>query len=204
MIDREVYEIKIIFLGETGVGKTNLINICCDIEFKKETESSFSSSIIEKKIFINNIPYLLKFWDTAGQEKYHSLNKILIKDSSICIFVYDVSIPETFNSLNYWIKTAKDILKDNIILGLVANKMDLEEKVKGEEGRNLAEEIDAFFFESSAKNDKGEFKFFIKKLVNEFLNKNALNEWEIFTKLDEDKFSLSVDKINDMQEKKCC
>ena len=40
--------------------------------------------------------------------------------------------------------------------------------------------------------------------MNEFLNKNALNEWEIFTKLDEDKFSLSVDKINDMQEKKCC
>ena len=89
-------------------------------------------------------------------------------------------------------------------MGLVANKMDLEEKVKGEEGMNLAEEIDAFFFESSAKNDKGEFKFFIKNLVNEFLNKNALNEWEIFTKLDEDKFSLSVDKINDMQEKKCC
>ena len=146
MYDIESKEIKIILLGESGTGKSNLVNICCNLTFNKNSASNISSTILEKKIKISNISYILKFWDTAGQEKFRSLNNIFIKDSKICIFVYDVTREETFKALEYWIKSVQEILGNEMILGLVANKIDLEQKVSKEKGEKLAEDIGAFFF----------------------------------------------------------
>ena len=202
MIESEILEIKIILLGESGTGKSNLVNICCNLNFNTNTTSNISSSILEKKISINNIDYNLKFWDTAGQEKFRSLNNIFIKDSLICLYIYDVSRPKTFEALNYWIKTSQEILGKNVVLAVVANKKDLEEKVRKEDGEKLAQDIGAFFFESSAKNDDGEFSEFVDKLVNEYLSKNCLKGWEIFTK--EERISLSTDARKKNKKKSFC
>ena len=182
MLDNDTAEIKIILLGESGTGKSNLVNICCNLKFNKNSTSNISSSILEKKVTLGNIQYNLKFWDTAGQEKFRSLNNIFIKDSKICIFIYDVNNPKSFDALDYWVKTADEILEKKAIYGVVANKNDLEEKVSREKGEELAENLDAFFCETSAKNDKGEFAEFVNRLVEEFLIKNNLKGWEIISK----------------------
>ncbi len=190
MLNTEIIDIKIILIGESGTGKSNLVNICCNLKFNNNTASNISSSILEKRVEIDKIPYNLKFWDTAGQEKFRSLNNIFIKESRICIFTYDVSRPETFEALlNYWVKSSEEILGKEVIFGLVANKIDLEEKVKKEEGEKFAEEIGAMFFQTSAKNDQGEFSEFVDKLVKEFLNKSCLYGWEIIEK--EERISLT-------------
>ena len=204
MYDVESKEIKIILLGESGTGKSNLVNICCNLTFNKNSASNISSTILEKKIKISNISYILKFWDTAGQEKFRSLNNIFIKDSKICIFVYDVTREETFKALEYWIKSVKEILGNEMILGLVANKIDLEQKVSKEKGEKLAEDIGAFFLETSAKNNNGEFSEFVEKLVNEFLVKCSIKGWEFIDKDYGERITLSTDNHKKTKRKKCC
>jgi small GTP-binding protein len=102
--------IKIILLGETGTGKSNLINICCNLSFDPNTPSNITSSILEKTINLGKIQYNIKLWDTAGQEKFRSLNNLFIKDSKICIFVYDINNRITFEELDFWVKTVNGIL----------------------------------------------------------------------------------------------
>ena len=190
MLENDTAEIKIILLGESGTGKSNLVNICCNLKFNENSASNISSTILEKIITIGNIQYRLKFWDTPGQKKFRSLNNIFIKDSKICIFIYDINNPDTFEALNYWVKTVEEILGNNVVYGVVANKIDLEEIVDKKKGEELANKLDALFFEASAKNDKGEFSEFVNKLFEEFLNKNNLNGWEIVSK--EDMISIST------------
>ena len=176
--------IKIILVGDTGTGKSNLINVCCNLQFNPNSPSNISCSSLEKKIIINNIEYNIKLWDTAGQEKFRSLNNLFIKEAKICIFVYDYTDRKTFEDLEFWVKTVDELLGKDPILGVVANKSDLilKEKVKENEGKEYAEKIGASFYKTSAKEDKDGFSNFINKLVEEYLTKNNLIGWEFYSK----------------------
>ena len=176
--------IKIILVGDTGTGKSNLINVCCNLQFNPNSPSNISCSSLEKKITINNIQYTIKLWDTAGQEKFRSLNNLFIKEAKICIFVYDYTDRKTFEDLGFWVETVDELLGKEPILGVVANKSDLilKEKVKESEGKEYAEKIGASFYKTSAKEDKDGFSNFINKLVEEYLTKNNLIGWEFYSK----------------------
>ena len=176
--------IKIILVGDTGTGKSNLINVCCNLQFNPNSPSNISCSSLEKKITINNIQYIIKLWDTAGQEKFRSLNNLFIKEAKICIFVYDYTDRKTFEDLGFWVETVDELLGKEPILGVVANKSDLilKEKVKESEGKEYAEKIGASFYKTSAKEDKDGFSNFINKLVEEYLTKNNLIGWEFYSK----------------------
>ena len=85
----------------------------------------------------------------------------------------------------------------------MANKTDLKENVSKKEGEEYAKKIGAFFYQTSAKNDKNGFANFINKLVEEFLFKNNLNGWEIITKENE-RFSLENDLYKQPNHHKKC
>ena len=164
--------IKIILLGETGVGKTNLINVFFNKKFNSLSDSTASPEFSQKKIKIGNNTYTLDVWDTAGQEKFSSITKIFVKGAHIVIFVYDITKEETFQRLPFWVKTVDELLWENSIFGLAANKIDLyaKEKVTKEQGKKYAEDIDAVFCETSAKEDAKGFNDFILTLVNKVIN----------------------------------
>ena len=117
--------IKVILVGMTSVGKTNMINILSGRQFQTSNLSTTSSSYVEKKMNIDNKKYNLQIWDTAGQEKFRSLTKIFIKDSKIVIFVYDISSKKSFEEVDYWVNIVKEILGDKPVFGLAGNKKDL-------------------------------------------------------------------------------
>lgn len=164
--------IKIILLGEAGVGKTNLINVFFNKKFNSLSDSTASPEFSQKKIKIGNNTYTLDVWDTAGQEKFSSITKIFVKGAHIVIFVYDITKEETFQRLPFWVKTVDELLWENSIFGLAANKIDLyaKEKVTKEQGKKYAEDIDAVFCETSAKEDAKGFNDFILTLVNKVIN----------------------------------
>jgi len=167
--------IKIILVGESGVGKTSIIKIFQMEKFNQNVVSTLCCNSVNKTIEIENKEYNLEIWDTAGQEKFRSLNQLFIKDSNIIILVYDISNNNSFLELSYWNDFINEHLNiKNIVIGLIGNKADLfeDEQVTEQEGRKYASEIGAYFSLISAKNDKQGIDSFFKQIVTMHLKKN--------------------------------
>ena len=171
-MEEKEYKIKIIFLGESGVGKTNLINIYMDKEFNPNEFSTNDPSQSYQTLKIGNIKLNISLWDSIGQEKFRSITKNYIRGSNIVIFVYDITKRETFLELNYWVSVANEELNNNeAIFGIAGNKIDLfaESEVEKKEAEKYATKINALFSETSAKQDPKGFKIFIKELLGKLL-----------------------------------
>ena len=180
MVEEEEKELKIILLGESGVGKTSIIYRYYKNTFNSNLPSTFGSTFINKYLEKDNITYKLNIWDTTGQEKYHSVTKLFIHGAHIAILVYAINNLDSFQKLDYWYKTIKEICDDNVILAIVGSKYDLlynndDDKavfVPEEEGEKYAKEKKAFFKSVTAKEDgKGIYSLF-DKLINEYIAKD--------------------------------
>ena len=175
MKNLEEQEIKVILVGESGTGKTSLINIAMGMKFVEGTELSTSAATFVTKIIkIGGKSYTLNLWDTIGQEKFRSLTKIFIKDSKIVIFVYDITRIDSFKELNYWFKTIQDVLGDTAVLGIAGNKHDLfmKEEVKEEVAEKYAEDKGVPFKLTSAKNPLS-FNTFLEDLLKKYIEKSG-------------------------------
>jgi len=167
-------EIKIIVLGESGVGKSNIIIRYSGGQFDPNSVPNCTASFIIKYLTFGNKIYRLNIWDTAGQEKYHSLTKIFIKDSNIVLLVYAVNDYETFKQLDFWYKTIKQACP-NIVIGVLGNKIDLlqELNVDDEEAREKAKEFNGKFAYTSALNDDSGIDEIIEALVKDYIIKKG-------------------------------
>ena len=191
--------IKIILLGESGVGKTNLINVSLDREFEENSASTNYCSYLEGILDYNNKKYSYALWDTAGQEIYKSLNRIFIKESKIILFVYSINNKDSFNEMEYWINSAEEILgEDKYIRALVGNKSDLYEEqiVSDDDAQKLADKYKMKMKITSALTDKAGFKLFLKELIIDYIESIATEEENI---------NIKLGNQNDEQtKKKCC
>ena len=181
--------IKVVLLGESGVGKTCLIKTYIDKKFE-ETMSTISYEYFKKEVKRGLTTYNIHMWDTAGQERFRSLSKIFIKDSQIVLFVYDITNRKSFENISFWVNYVEDLLGKDIVLGLVGNKIDLFDKVEddtlivnNEEGQKYADQIGALFRETSAKESPEEFESYINELIDLFLSRrnNTEKEWMILS-----------------------
>ena len=165
--------IKIVLLGESGVGKTNLINVSMGKEFQQNSDSSLSSSFVSSDYKVGNKVYTYVLWDTAGQESYRSLNKIFIKNTKVVIFVYSIENYKSFQELDYWVNIAKEELGDNSIYAIIGNKSDLydEQEVKDEEAEKYAEEQNMKIKFTSALADAKGVKSFLNELISDYVKK---------------------------------
>ena len=176
MNENIVEDVKVILIGNSGVGKTNLINISTGGEFNEIEKSTTTASYSKKQFNIEGDLYNLSLWDTIGQERLRHLSKLFFKNSKIVIFVYDITQKTTFVGLNSWYEDVKQQLGDDIIKGVVGNKQDLfmKEEVGDEEGEKYAESINAKFRLTSAKADAEGFINFLELLLKEYINKNGI------------------------------
>ena len=156
----EQESIKVVLLGESGVGKTSIISQFTTHKFDPHRETSLSAQFVSKTVDFTDIGQSIKFdiWDTVGQEKYRSIAKIFYKDAKVIIFVYDITTEFSFEGIkNYWYEETKANWDGTPILAVVANKIDLYEKqkVSNNDGKEFAEKIGAIFQTTSALSDSG-------------------------------------------------
>ena len=153
----EIKTLKIILLGENGVGKTSIINRYINNEFNPDNQNeTLGSSFFTKEVKKLNTTYQLKIWDTTGQEKYHSITKLFINGANIVLVVYSLDLIESYNNLEYWISSVEESLAGkNYILVVVANKIDLKEEalITEEEGKIFAEDRNVLFKSISCKEE---------------------------------------------------
>ena len=130
-----------------------------------------------KNISVNNRNVRIQIWDTAGQEAFRSITRSYYK-SSICAFiVYDITEKKTFYDVTSWLQDCRDMCYKNILIYLIGNKCDLEDKrqVTEEEGREFAEENNLVFFETSALNGNNIEEIFTQS-ATELVNKLEAGE----------------------------
>ena len=160
-------EIKAILVGRSGVGKTNLINVCVGQAFNSESKPTNCASLLQKHLEIDNLDYVINLWDTMGQEAYKGISKLFFREAQIVFFVYDITSKDSFNNLEEWIQMANDTINGEYISGIVGNKNDLylQAEVTEEEGKKYAEEKQMKFKIVSAKDDPHSFEEFLIELV---------------------------------------
>ena len=193
-------DIKVILVGESGTGKTSLINCIQGKQFFEGAQmSSMICSFVKINMEILNNKYILNLWDTIGQEKYKQLTKLFYNNSRIVIFVYDIASRITFEGLTFWINDIKEQIGNDYVAGVIGNKSDLylEEEVKREEGDVLAKSINAEFLLISAKNNERiKFIDFLKVLVKKGVSNGIIDLGE--------NNNIVLKKDKEIKKKKCC
>ena len=147
--------IKTTLIGDSGVGKTCIINRYISNDFSFNLSSTNGVSYSKKELIIDNKKIQLDIWDTAGQEEYRSLGKHFYKDSYIVLLIYNIAKRESFDNLkNIWYEDLLKYGEEYKVLAVVGNKCDLyeQEAVPEEEARRFADEKNALFMNVSAKN----------------------------------------------------
>lgn len=171
---------KLILVGDSGVGKTCIINRY----LKRNTlnvAATLSTSWYTKYEEIKNYELAFQIWDTVGQEQYRSLNTLFFKDAHICLFVFDITRKESFSNIkNYWYESIITNGPEGIVCGIAGNKNDLSEheKVDRNEVKEFCEEINAVFKYTSAKNNICIDELF-KELGYKFLHSEFMKDMSI-------------------------
>ena len=163
---------KLVFLGDQGVGKSCIISRYVYDSFDPHANPTIGVDFVVKSVYSGENTYKIHFWDTAGQERFQSLIPSYIKDCQVAVLVYDVNSRKSFENISKWHASILNERGDDIIIGLIGNKIDLQgRQVSTEEGLKKAESFGALFQECSAKTNENITPFF--KLVLDMLIKSS-------------------------------
>ena len=131
---------KVVLIGDSGVGKSNIMSRYLKDEFSIETKTTVGVEIGAKKIELNGNKIKAQIWDTAGQERYKSITNAYYKGSKGALLVYDITKKESFDNIDRWILELKNNGESEVTIILIGNKSDLdsERQVSKEDGQNKA------------------------------------------------------------------
>jgi len=150
--------LKIIILGESGVGKTALLQKYVMGKFIEEHKATIGADFLTKEITVEDKSVTLQIWDTAGQERFQSLGNVFYRGADACVLVYDIEKEETFQKIEEWktnfLSQASPDDPSNFPFLLCGNKCDLEStrQVTPIQGQRYAESNKMQFYETSALN----------------------------------------------------
>ena len=150
--EQEDYKIKIIVVGDSGVGKTNLINRFASDKFDTNSKATIGVEFVYKTLKINKEVIKVEVWDTAGQERYRAITSSYYKGAKGAIIVYDITNEDSFNNVESWMNEVTKKGKTDMQFLLVGNKKDLinDRKVTEQKGIDKAKELNMNLFEASA------------------------------------------------------
>ena len=206
------YLLKYVIIGDSGVGKSNILLQYINGKFSDDFKATVGVEFGAKNIEINSRIYRIQIWDTAGQENFRSIARAYYKNSICACIVYDITNRNSFNSVQSWIDDCTKQTPKSILLLLIGNKNDLNDKreVQYEEGAEFAKKRNMIFLETSAKtgnNIDNIFERSVKQIDQNILdNKYDLDNENcgIRKGLRTESFVLSVEKSKEKKKKKCC
>ena len=203
---------KVVLVGDTGVGKTCIIQRYVNNNYEENVESTVASTYTYKVLNFPNYNKSISFdiWDTAGQEIYRALAKNFYLNAAIGVLVYDIKRQSSFDSIkNYWYDQLRESGEENMIFAVAGNKCDLfnEEEVDEEEAKKFAKSIGAIFKLTSCKESIGIDELF-SECGKRYLEANKLIGNEVKVKKDSGNIKLggtnATNNVNNNNKKKCC
>ena len=205
------YKLKLILIGDSGVGKTSLLSRYMDEEFIPNLPCTINADYKIKSIRIDELTSAeITIWDTCGQERYRSMTKQYFKDAHGIILVYDVCDKRSFTDLNIWLEEIKkNSIKEDISIILCANKIDLKfRNTSFEEGSTFAKNNDILYCETSSKdgiNIESVFENVTKDIIDK-MNRNSKFDTETrkSTSLRESTKAVRGKELKREKELKCC
>ena len=187
------YLYKLIVIGDSETGKSSLSQRIAIDSFNPTHRRTIGVEFLSREIKISGKIIKLQIWDTAGSDRYRSITKAYYKGSKIIFLVYDVTNLNSFKNIKKWISQIKEELSNKISIVLVANKIDMPERIVSEEdGKNLANSMNLQIFEASARDNINVSEAFQE--LAEDINNKCLTVGARGTKL----------KKGDNEKKKCC
>ncbi|MFW9778995.1 MAG: Rab family GTPase [Candidatus Heimdallarchaeota archaeon] len=163
--------IKICTTGSFSVGKTSLIRRYAQNTFSSNYLPTLGMDVTVKRLTVDDQQVRLLLVDTAGQEQFGKMRKIYYEGSSCCIAVYDITRPDTLETLPDFIKDYKEVAGDQARIVILGNKIDLEElrKIPTKEGKKIANQLNYPFYECSAKDGGDVIPAIYENLAHQFL-----------------------------------
>ena len=176
-----VYLIRLLIVGETGVGKTSLLTRFNEGTYAPNQKTTIGVDYKAKEIDIDGDSVKLQIWDTAGQERFRSMTSAFYNKAQGVVLAFDVGQRDTFLALAGWIRDVRRDAPPGCVLILCANKIDLEVeqwKVRREDFELFAKEHDFVVFEASGKTGHNVQELFLE-LGRQILAKSRADLAEI-------------------------
>ena len=192
--DKFDFNFKIIVIGNSGVGKSCLTLKATKDIFQENFVSTMGFQFYSFHVKINQKVFKLQIWDTCGQEIYRSLITNFYRTAALAIIVYSVTDKKSFEETEIWLKQVKLNADPNCKIFLIANKVDLPEKVvNSEDGLNLKKEHGfECYMETSAKTGVNVKELFVNCALSLYKElPKYIKEKEILEEEGDNKFSLN-------------
>ncbi|XP_010321395.1 ras-related protein RABA5a [Solanum lycopersicum] len=180
---KEDYLFKIVLIGDSAVGKSNLLARFARDEFYPNSKSTIGVEFQTQKININGKEVKAQIWDTAGQERFRAVTSAYYRGAVGALLVYDISRRLTFDNIDRWLNELQTHSDMNVVIILVGNKSDLKDarEVTTAEGKALAEAKGLFFIETSAldsSNVTSAFQTVVREIYN-ILSRKVIQSQEL-------------------------
>lgn len=189
--------LKILLIGESGVGKTCLLVRYTDDFFQDSFAPTIGVDFKSKYIIVDGVKVKLQIWDTAGQEKFRSITKAYFRGAKGILIVFDLTQKESFTQTRNWINSIKEA-DDSITFILVGNKCDLTPVVTRQEIEEMTYKYNIQYFETSAKDNTNVEEAF--NYLGKLSYQNAFNKSTTTTQNQ----SVNIKKSNDQKKSKKC
>ena len=209
MEEEKNYEMmfKVVLVGDSFVGKTNMMSKYLKNEFKSDSKATVGVEFGSKQFKIEGHTIKAQIWDTAGQERYKAITSAYYKGAKGAFVVYDITRKDSFASIDKWISDLTSVADKKLTVVVIGNKCDLEDQrqVTKEEGEEKANQLQVAFLETSALSGANLDKAF-EMMINEVYKKcheEMLAEGDVDIEGGQD-INLNKKPENPAGTKKCC
>jgi small GTP-binding protein len=164
--------VKLLIIGDSAVGKTSILLRFTDDEFPKSHLATLGIDIKIKTFELDSQIVKMQIWDSAGQERFHSIASSFYKGAMGILLVYDCTNEQSFTNVGKWLTSIQQFGSDNVAKVLIANKCDMAHRtVSTALGQQIAREADIKLFETSAKaniNVHEAFYFICREILRNY------------------------------------
>lgn len=126
--------LKVIILGDSGVGKTSLMQQFVNGKFSHQYKATIGADFLTKELTIDDKSVTMQLWDTAGQERFQSLGIAFYRGADCCVLVYDVTNQKSFENISLWkdefLIQANVKNPENFPFVIIGNKVDVDDSKK--------------------------------------------------------------------------